>query len=522
MAYFTETQATGSQDDSSPFLSLSLTGQTSQTDTPDQMQSQISLDQNMLSRDIRGMPAISQITPYTLRLQSNRFFDDLTPLTRAEIQNLLNRDLSNRVTEVSKSIAEFMFPDTAFGFPINYTFVKNFHSSFLSNAGEFDPLNFRCDEESIAVFLNRMISTMASFLDSTKQVSLKPLRYFTAAHSKTPLEGHPTKRKPDIILIPLINDCLRTSTVGWSDVQALVEHTRELSPPQRLPDTVSVKSYMAFCTQPERDFFITLCITGAGFHIVISDHVGQIETDVLPFSESLVFIRMILGLAFLPDSFVGIDTTITRNMPSKDASSKQKFTSLFSPFPYNSNSLDQPSITLIAPSSGSSVDSPSSGSTVNGPSTVTSIFTATSESSGTPRSPGGIRTISIGSNTYDVVKILFKSQTMIGRATIVWLVKLEGSKEYAVLKDSWITMDRLKEAEFLEELDIPFGAKLVDHHVLRNTHQFRESASKMARVLENREKRRVLTSPAGVHISDFSSLWELLLAFLDVVIGMEV
>ena len=55
---------------------------------------------------------------------------------------------------------------------------------------------------------------------------------------------------------------------------------------------------------------------------------------------------------------------------------------------------------------------------------------------------------------------------MVGRATIVWLVKLEGSKEYGVLKDSWITMDRLKEAEFLEELDIPFGAKLVDHHVL--------------------------------------------------------
>ena len=521
MAYFTETQATGSQDDNSPFLSLSLT---SQTDTPDQMQSQISLDQNMLSRDIRGMPAISQISPYTLRLQSNRFYDDLTPLTRAEIQNLLNRDLSNCVTEVPKSIAEFMFPDTAFGFPVNNIFLKNFHSSFVSNAGEFDAANFS-DEESTAIFLNRMISTISGFLNSTKQVSLKPLRYFTAAHSKSPLEGHATKRKPDIILIPLINDRLRTSAVGWSEVQALVEQTREKSPPQRLPDTVSVKSYMAFSTQADRDFFITLCITGAGFYIVISDHVGQIETDLLPFSESLVFIRMVLGLAFLPDSFVGIDSTITRNKPGKDASSTHTFASLFLPFPHNSNLPDQPSITLITPSSGSSVDGPSSVTSIltaiPESSSVKSILTATPESSGTPGSPGGIKTISIGSKTYEVVNVLFKSQTMIGRATTVFLVKLEGTNNYGVLKDSWITKDRLKEADFLEGLDIPFGPKLVDHHILRNTHFFRESATKVARVLENREKRRVLTFPAGVHISDFSSLWELLVAFLDVVIGME-
>jgi hypothetical protein len=43
----------------------------------------------------------------------------------------------------------------------------------------------------------------------------------------------------------------------------------------------------------------------------------------------------------------------------------------------------------------------------------------------------------------------------------------------------------------------------------------------MADIRERREKRRVVTYPAGVHISDFSSLWELLVAFLDVVIGME-
>ena len=139
MAYFAETQDTDSQD-TSPFVSVSMT---SQTETPDQVQS----PQQMQS------PLSSLNSPYTLRLQSNRFHDDRTPFTPEEIKKLLERDLYGRLTEVNKSIAEFLFPDTAFGFPVNHQFLKNFYNSFLFGSGELDQAN-KSDEKSTATFLN--------------------------------------------------------------------------------------------------------------------------------------------------------------------------------------------------------------------------------------------------------------------------------------------------------------------------------------------------------------------------------
>jgi hypothetical protein len=504
---FSQAYGFDSPDDNSPFVSVSVS---SQTESPDQMQSPVlSLNQNMISRDIRGM---AKITPYTLRLQSNRFFDDRSAYSQDEIKKLLMRDLMDRITEANQSLAEFMFPDTVFGFPVNHHFLKNFYNSFLSASGALDPANF-VDEESTAIFLNRTISTIAHFLDATKQVSLKPLRYFSAAYSNKPMDDHVIKRKPDIILVPLINGYLRDGEVGWHDVQAIVEQTREKNPPQRLPDTVSIKSYITFCSQVERDFFVALCITGKGFYIVITDHAGQVETDLISFSESWVFIRMLMGLAFLPDNFIGIDTTITRNQAGK--ASKDTFTSLYQHFPYLS---PKPSIVLIASSSNFPVDDPL---------TETSIPASTPGSSqsfgntSTPKVPEDTSTIMIGPNIYKVVSVLFKSQSLIGRATTVFLVQLPDNS-FGVLKDSWITTDRGKEANFLEGLHIPFGPRLIDHCVLRDTtNNFREYPIRRSVVDECREKRRVVTYPAGVHISDFSSLWELLVAFLDIVIGMK-
>ena len=97
-----------------------------------------------------------------------------------EIKRLVKRDLLNRVTEIGENLAGIMFPDTAFGFPINDQFVQNFYGSFLSTCG-VDSANFD-DEISTATFLNGMISTVAHFLDATGQVPLKHLRYFTAAN----------------------------------------------------------------------------------------------------------------------------------------------------------------------------------------------------------------------------------------------------------------------------------------------------------------------------------------------------
>jgi Fungal protein kinase len=518
MEVYFGTQSLERRDDSSPFETVSV-----ETETQDSQNqtSLTSLHMDVSSTDIDGSAKGAQpCSPYVLRVQSNRFPDNQSIYESEELKNLLKRDLLNRVTLTRGiKLAEFLFPDSVFGFPINIQFAKNFYNSFLSNEGDLDPNNFS-DEESTAVFLNRTVSTIAHFLDATKQVSFKPLRYFSAAQAKRPLAGHVLKRKPDIILIPLIDGYLRNGDLGWHNVQAIVEHTREKSVPQRLPDTVSTKSYIAFSSQAERDFLVSLCLTIKGFYIVASDHAGQVETELLTFTEpfTLVFIRIVMGLAFLPDSLLGVDTTIVRDEARTRSSTT--FSSHYKPFSYN---ITEP---LLLFASSEPRDGPSTATSTSTPTefpTSTQDFTGGVGTTSTSTPPGGITTISVGPNVYKVVGLLFKSQTLIGRASTVFLVQLPGnSGGLGVLKDSWITTDRLEEAKFLEGVSIPFGPKLIDHCILRNTHRHREHSITPSSKHEHREKRRVVTYPAGVHIANFSSLWELMAAFLDIVIGKEI
>ena len=182
MALFTRAQGTYhpnvNSHDSSPFVTVSMTNQ---TETP--------VSSNILSGDIDGQGATKNSpSPYILRIQSNRLHDDDSIYSAHEINKLLKHDLLDRVSEIGDNLAGIMFPDTAFGFLINDHFVENFYGSFLSNSGGLDSANFE-DKMSTAIFLNRTIATIAHFLNTTGQVSLKPLHYFTTANSNKPLHS---------------------------------------------------------------------------------------------------------------------------------------------------------------------------------------------------------------------------------------------------------------------------------------------------------------------------------------------
>ena len=438
---------------------------------------------------------------FAVRIQSGRFHDDESLVGADEMNRLLAIDLSRRITEVGDGIAADLFPDEAFGFPINDQFVKNFCGSFISSGKLFDPDNFKTDSET-SVFLNRMVTTIALFLSSTRKTSLIPLRYFTAIQSRTPIIGRPGKVKPDVVATPLIDGCIRKGKIDWKDVRSIIEVTHEKKPPPRMARTVSLKGYMTFCHQPDRDFMPFFCITQKNIHIVVTDHVGHIETDAIPFDRTattLIFFRMVMGLAFLPDSYLGLDATITRR--DNGVRGDEKLSDVYPPFPCT---VHNPRIQLFLPD-------PSNPPNPSNPTTTTF--------NDNDRTNDGIVSISVNSTTYRVIKLIFRAQTLIGRATRVFLVELPDGTT-GVLKDSWITTDRATEANFLQGLVIPFGPQLVDHCILRKTSTFRDSPILTSGIQECREKRRVVTSPAGVHISDFSSLWELMVAMLDIVVGM--
>jgi protein kinase-like protein len=491
---------------------LHTSGQ-SDSDLIDTNESSISL-----SGDLERQMVNTNLLPcqYEIRTQSSYFHDDTTVFSAAQLIQLLKNDLTDRVTQVGDNIAGIMFPDSVFGFPINDQFMENFYGSFLTSGGILDPKNFY-DDKTTAVFLNRMISTISHFLNATGQVSLKPLRYFSAVHSSQPLPGHQFKRKPDIMLLRLVNGYLPCGPFDWSDLQGLVEHTREKKPPMRLPETVTVKSYLTFCSQPERDYVVSLCIIGDGFHIVMTDHVGQVETDVIAFNSNVgatIFIRMLMGLAFLPDNLLGVDTTMTREGRER---SNTTFAKTYTHFSYVNK---KPSIQLFGNLPGNNslaVTSTPVSTQVSTP--VSPAVSPTVTSTTIPDSDNNISTISLGSNVYKVIRLLFRSQTLIGRATRAFLVQFPDGR-CGVLKDSWITKERGSEASFLSGLDIPYGPDLVDHGILRNTDFSRKYSISPSPKRECREKRRIVTYPAGVHISDFTSLLELIFAFFDIVLCM--
>jgi hypothetical protein len=109
---------------------------------------------------------------YKYRVQSSRFCEDGDHYNEKEIDTLVLRNLDEHVTQVSEILAANLFPDTAFGFPINDQFLSNFFGSFLSSAGLLIPMNF-ATEKSTCVFLNQMIATIDAFLQATKEPDLE-------------------------------------------------------------------------------------------------------------------------------------------------------------------------------------------------------------------------------------------------------------------------------------------------------------------------------------------------------------
>ena len=81
--------------------------------------------------------------------------------------------------------------------------------------------------------------------------------------------------------------------------------------------------------------------------------------------------------------------------------------------------------------------------------------------------------------------------------------------------------NRPTKESILNGLTIPFGPDIIDYCILGDTVTFQESLLSPAKLLKTQQKRHIVTYLAGVHISNFMSLWELMVAFLDVTVGMS-
>ena len=136
-----------------------------------------------------------------------------------------------------------------------------------------------------------------------------------------------------------------------------------------------------------------------------------------------------------------------------------------------------------------------------------------------------ITAITINGEEFTVIKRVFRSSTMRGRATQCWHVRSADGKEY-IIKDSWIdTRRQLNEIDILREISdvvnvptlvtgwdvcLPNGKKDTTGIRWLKTHTG-----------EERVHRRLLIEEVGEPLSTFRSKKELVGAFIDVIEGIN-
>jgi hypothetical protein len=132
--------------------------------------------------------------------------------------------------------------------------------------------------------------------------------------------------------------------------------------------------------------------------------------------------------------------------------------------------------------------------------------------------------ISCDGKEFKVIKVLFEAQSLIGRATHVWLVEYEGRKY--ILKDAWVENSRpISEFTCLESLkgvqgvaQLFCGADVCVNGETLHTGLIR--AGGWGNKKKFRVRRRIVLSTIGEHIATFSSKKELISAFRDITKSM--
>ena len=253
-------------------------------------------------------------------------------MPECNIPKSLQKDLEDHLCGAGDNLIFNIFPDDAFGFAINERFAQHFHNIFLTAGGTINEKIYFQDESMTTQFLNKIVMTAACLFDAAGQHHMKPLHYFLAINSNVHIRDAALDCKPDIVLLRLVDgNYTRADHINWKDVQALIEHTTSKELPKLMALSITNKNYLMFCAQPERNFILNLCITHLSIYVAISDHAGQIDTDLVSFDQPsivLLFLQMVMGFTFLPDKWLGLDHTIIRRVHDQKLS-EATFKSLY-------------------------------------------------------------------------------------------------------------------------------------------------------------------------------------------------
>lgn len=240
---------------------------------------------------------------YSLNIRNQRF-------NVSTLNQILGRELRGSTLKCQE-IVDILLPDNAVGFPVHPAvekLKKVIPFSEIDRPIKENPfLKHLTSEASMAETLNHLIRLLSILFNVPYR------RKWTAQNCSVALQGIHS-RKPDIALCDdAVLQSQTTSLASWRVVHIVTE-INNIQPLkfQILLNTLRNKALLIFHSQPTRRYLITIWMTPLNFGIIYFDRAGEIQGR-WDYSRFDVFVRLVGGVAFCPDCFLGYDPLVVRD-----------------------------------------------------------------------------------------------------------------------------------------------------------------------------------------------------------------
>lgn len=393
--------------------------------------------------------------------------------THDRIDHLLVGEFGDAYYKNLAHLEEIKLPDEAIGFNPAAIFSKIEKlegSSRIFSRGENKWLSWPRSvtfgssrgvaEKQFVTCINEIGSIIA------KDLGMKdPPRKWTAKYHDTPVPHENCKRKPDGALMNTAN-ADSTEKNGWETIFALAELKTGVNS-QKPEEKLAHSARLVFGAQPDRVYVLGVTVHNNILSFVVFNRGGLFISDrfdVHTNPERLI--RIVGGMMFADRKHMGFDPTM-------------KLTRVNELEPFN------PYIT-------------------------------------------------VDGDSYDIVDTIYIECVIRGRATVCFKVKGKGGKVF-VVKSGWVDVSRReKEPAILKELKgVPGITEMISfeqlaastsddfEEVIRRGHMSVDDANEMRKRMEMRKQVRVVLTPFASSILKFTSLKELVHAFLTLVEGTQ-
>ncbi|KAG2339631.1 hypothetical protein BDR05DRAFT_1003140 [Suillus weaverae] len=308
------------------------------------------------------------------------------------------------------------------------------------------PVHGQSIERTFPLFLNSLNKALAKSFSSGTGCTLPPLWY--GLHTTKPVGDDVIQRKPDLCSSNEVE-------LEWSNILVVAELTSShYSPVEHAGKMLDTKAWLIFREQLWRRFMLCLsfCKEYRELRVHIYDHSGGIVTRPVDIHQETDKFRYIMVcIIYSTRDCIGFDSTMFINptqSPSaalwdwnvKNLSRRKKKVSndkncSESHVQHEPHSMDPYIEYLTSPSSTS-------------PPHADNESPLPSSSS----SDNVIGKMKVNEHKYDLLKVLFSGQGLVGRGTMCYLARRDG-EEY-IIKDHWVKNSRNGEVDAQERMDI--------------------------------------------------------------------